>query len=142
MFLLVSQFLDIICPRWRKQLLGIGSDGASSMTGPLQGFVTRIAKESSNNVYRVWCGLHQLDLVMKYAYKELWDNEVVEIMKKFIAHLRKQTKLIGDMNCTCPQLTTRWLVMGKVSEWLLAKQMQLFDYIAAAKQPVTAAPPD
>jgi len=88
MFILVSHFLDVLCPRWRMQLIGIGSDGASAMIGHLQGVVTRLAKESSNTkFYRVWCGLHQLDLVLKHAYMELWDNEVVVIMKKFIAHL-------------------------------------------------------
>src|SRR5579859_3250805 len=88
MFVLVSRVLDVLCPRWRTQMIGVGSDGANPMIGHLQGVVTRIAKESANNkFYRVWCGLHQLDLVLKHAYTELWDNEVVDIMKKFIAHL-------------------------------------------------------
>jgi hypothetical protein len=142
MFILVSQILDIICPQWQMRLLGIGSDGASSMTGHLRGVVTRIASESSNKIYRVWCGLHQLDLVMKHAYEALWDNEVVDIMKKFIAHLRQQSGLITSMRCTCPQLSTRWLVMGKVSEWLLAKRIPLFDYLQSARDPVSTAPPD
>ena len=47
-----------------------------------------IAKESVNNeFYQVWYGLYQLDLVLKHAYIELWDDEVVNIMKKFIIHL-------------------------------------------------------
>jgi len=143
MFLLVSRFLDVLCPQWRTQLIGIGSDGASAMTGHLQGVVTRLVKESSNSkFYRVWCGLHQLDLVLKHAYMELWDNEVVEIMKKFIAHLRQQYGLIAAMQATCPQLTTRWLVMGKVCEWLLAKRIPLFEYIKSAEKPVSTAPPD
>jgi len=51
------------------------------MTGHLQGVVTRIAGESLNTkFYRVWCGLHQLDLVLKRTYTELYDNEVVKIM--------------------------------------------------------------
>ena len=85
------------------------------MIGHLQGVVTRIAKESANSkFYRVWCGLHQLDLVLKHAYTELWDNEVVDIMKKFIAHLRQQSGLISEMQATCPQLTTYWLTMSNV----------------------------
>lgn len=124
-------------------MIGVGSDGANAMIGHLQGVVTRIAKESANNkFYRVWCGLHQLDLVLKHAYTELWDNEVVDIMKKFIAHLRQQSGLISAMQATCPQLTTRWLAMGNVCKWLLAKRVVLFEYINTAENPVNSAPPD
>jgi hypothetical protein len=142
MYLLITRFLDIVCPQWRTQLLGLGSDGASAMTGHLQGVVTRIASQSNNKIYRVWCGLHQLDLVLKHAYTELWDNEVVEIMKKFIQHLRQQHALIADMRATCPQLTTRWLVMGQVCKWLLEKRIRLFEYINSAKKSIAQAPPD
>ena len=143
MFILVCRFLDVLCPRWRTQLIGIGSDGANTMTGHLKDVVTRLIKESSNTkVYRVWCGLHQLDLVLKDAYKELWDNEVVEIMKKFITYLRRQYGLIAEMQATCPKLTTRWLVMGKVCKWLLTKRIALFEYINSAPTIVSTAPPD
>jgi hypothetical protein len=142
MFLLVCRFFDVICPQWRTQLIGIGSDGASAMTGRMQGVVTRLVKECNHKVYRVWCGLHQLDLVLKHAYKELWDNEVVDIMKKFIAHLRRQDTLIDAMQATCPKLSTRWLVMGIVSDWLLANRIRLFEYIDAAKEPISQAPPN
>src|SRR3989440_4323337 len=91
MFTLMMRVLDVICPQWRRQLIGVGSDGANSMTGHLQSVVTCLARESTNmKFYRVWCGLHQLDLVLKHAYIELWENEVVNIMKKFIAYLRQQ----------------------------------------------------
>lgn len=143
MFNLVARFLDVVCPRWRTQLIGIGSDGASSMTGHLQGVVTRFVDASSNTkFYRVWCGLHQLDLVLKAAYMDLWENDVVEIMKKFIQHLRQQYGLIAEMKATCPQLTTRWLVMGKVCKWLLTHRITLFEYINSATKPVTSAPPE
>ena len=144
MFLLVSRFLDVITPYWRKQLIGIGSDGANVMTGHFQGVVTQMVGQTNHKVYRVWCGLHQLDLVLKHAYKNIWDKEILDIMKKFIAHLRQQYTLIGAMQATCPRLTTRWLVMGKVSSWFLAKYLPLMEYINTASQtqkPVEEAPP-
>jgi len=73
---------------------------------------------------------------------ELWDNEVVEIMKKFIQHLQQQYGLIAEMQATCPQLTTRWLVMGKVCKWLLMNRVPLFEYIQSSVKPVSTAPPD
>ena len=80
--------------------------------------------------------------MLKDAYKELWDNEVVEIMKKFITYLRQQYGLIAEMQATCPKLTTRWLVMGKVCKWLLTKRIALFEYINSAPTIVSTAPPD
>ena len=54
MFILVRHFLDVLYPQWRTQLIGIGSDGASAMTGHLQGVVTRLVQESTNTkFYRV-----------------------------------------------------------------------------------------
>lgn len=142
MFNLIMCILDVICPRWRMQLIGVGSDGASSMMGQFQGVVTRLAKETTNTkFYRVWCGLHQLDLVLKHVYADLYDKEVVNIMKKFITHLRIQQGLINQMQATCPQLTTRWLVMGHVCTWLLAKRITLFEYIGNAEDSVDCAPP-
>ena len=144
MFLLVSRFLDIIIPHWRMQLIGIGSDGANVMTGHFQGVVTQMISQTNHKVYRVWCGLHQLDLVLKRAYKNVWDKEVINIMKKFIAHLRQQYTLITTMKATCPQLTTRWLVMGKVSAWFLAKYIPLMEYLDTAnlsQKPVEETPP-
>src|SRR2546423_2409275 len=142
MFHLVVRVLDIVCPHWRTQLIGVGSDDASSMTGQFQGVVTHLANESANTkFYRVWCGLHQLDLVLKHAYTDLWENEVVDIMKKFIAHLRLQGTLINQMNATCPQLSTCWLVMGHICKWLLDKRVALFKYIVTAAKTITSVPP-
>jgi hypothetical protein len=81
-FILIRRVLDVVCPRWRMQMIGVGSDGANSMTEQFQGVVTRLANESGNTkFYRVWCGLHQLDLVLKHAYMDLWEKEVVVLMK-------------------------------------------------------------
>ena len=142
MFTLMMRILDVICPQWRRQLIRVGSDGTNSMTGHLQGVVTRLARESMNTkFYRVWCGFHQLDLVLKHAYTELWENEVVNIMKKFITYLQQQSGLITDMKATYPQLTTRWLVMGNVCKWLLAKCLELFDHINTAEKSIVSVPP-
>ena len=45
MFKLVSDVFDIICPTWRTKLIGMGSDGASSMVGEYSGIVTHIEQE-------------------------------------------------------------------------------------------------
>jgi hypothetical protein len=135
MFNLVDKFLNIICPNWRVKLIGVGSDRANSMTGHLKGVVTRLEQEAVFKMYQTWCGLHQLDLVMHRAYENLMDGEVLTILNAFIAHLRQQANLIADMQATCPKLSNRWVIMGKVCKWLLAKRICLFQYITDAAPP-------
>ena len=138
-FNLVSTFLDIVCPNWRSKLIGIGSDGANVMTGHMQGVVTRLEQQVQGKLYRTWCGLHQLDLVMSHGYEKLMDGELLTIMNAFIAHLRQQINPIIDMKATCPKLSNRWIVMGNVCSWLLEKRIHLFQYMEE-KQPSQAPP--
>lgn len=111
---LVRDVFDIICPAWKSKLLGVTSDGANAMTGRIQGVVTQLENTAIHQIYRVWCGLHQLDLVMKHAYKDIWAGEFVSDMKAIITHLHQQNNLISDMQSTCPKLSTRWIIMGNV----------------------------
>jgi hypothetical protein len=96
---LVARFLDIVCSDWCAKLIGVSTDGASAMTGPVKGVATRIKKEAKYKIYRIWCGLHQLDLVLKYAYEALQcpDGEFNKIMHSFTGKLCRQQKLINDM---------------------------------------------
>jgi hypothetical protein len=142
MYNLIAGVLDILCPRWRAKILSVGTDGAASMTGSIQGVVTQLEQQAEHQIYRVWCGLHQLDLVMKGAYEELFDGEFVKIMAALITHLRAQNNLIAAMGQdTCPKLTTRWVVMGIVCTWLLQRQPRLFEHFNSAEKYRKHAPP-
>ena len=140
MFNLVSTFLDVVCSDWRAKLIGLSSDGATVMTGYLQGVVTRLEQQAEYKLYRTWCGLHQLDLVMQHGYAKLMNGELLTIMNAFIAHLRQQTNLIIDMKSTCPKLANRWVVIGNVCKWLWEKKVRLFQYLAENEPSQT--PPD
>ena len=91
------------------------------MTGHLQGVVTRMEQAADYEVYHVWCGLYQLDLVMKYSYSGLMSGEVVSILVALVTYLCAQPNLISDMRSTCPKFSTRWIIMGTVAKWLLEK---------------------
>jgi hypothetical protein len=78
---------------------------------------------------------------MKAAYNTLLDGEVLSIMKALITYLRAQNNLIAEMRCMCPKLTTRWVVMGVVCEWLIAKQSRLFEHLYESQDSPTQAPP-
>ena len=45
------------------------------MMEPLKGIATKLENDVQYRIYRIWYGLHQLNLVIKYAYKELIDSE-------------------------------------------------------------------
>ena len=142
MYNLISGVLDIVCPTWRSKILGVGSDGVLTMTGCIQGVVTQLEQQAEYQIYHVWCGLHQLDLVMKAVYEELLEGEFVQTMNAVVTHLRAQNNLIADMGqSTCPKLTTRWVVIGVVCDWLFQKQPRLFQHFNSADKYRKHAPP-
>jgi hypothetical protein len=65
MFNMLVKFLDALHQPWRATLIGTSSDGKNTMTRRHGGFVTRIVPRAENNVLRVWCVPHQIDIVVK-----------------------------------------------------------------------------
>jgi hypothetical protein len=60
------------------------------MTGWKGGFVTLMDKESTNEVLRVWCPAHQMDLVIQDATVMISDNAFTKTAHSFTVHLRQQ----------------------------------------------------
>src|SRR5436189_671874 len=100
------------------------------MTGQFQGVITELEKKAEYPVYRTWCGLYQLDLVMQAEYKNLsvLDKSFVTLTVQYIGHLRQQYKLITEMRSTCPKLANRWVVMGNVCDWFLQHRVRLLQF--------------
>ena len=133
-FDLVVKFLDVIVSYWRRQLLGVASDGASAMTGCIRGTVTRLANECESDIFRVWCGAHQLDLVMKKAFSHLCNDEFVSILTGITGYLRRQQNLIAEMKSKCPTFAeTRWISMGSLLKWLVMKRIRLIRHFDEKK---------
>ena len=128
---LVVEALNVLAPNLRHQLIGITTDGASAMTGCVQGTCTRLSNECTGNIFRIWCGAHQLDLVVKKAFNELMNEQFLNTLTGVTGHLRRQQNLIQEMNCACPTYaTTRWISMGKVLKWLKANRVRLLVHFA------------
>jgi hypothetical protein len=135
---LIVRALDVLAPNWRHQLIGISSDGASAMTGCLQGTVTRLQQETHHQIFRIWCGAHQLDLVVKKAFNKLCDEEFLRITTGVTGHLRRQQNLITEMDSTCPTfVSTRWISMGNVLKWLKSKRTRLLEHFESKKPSCT-----
>jgi fumarate reductase subunit D len=55
-------------------MLSITTDVEKKMTGHIQGVATRFEQAVLLVFFRIWCGLHQLDLVLWQFYTELMDK--------------------------------------------------------------------
>ena len=86
---LISDFLDGLWSDWHAKLISMSTNSAGVMTRTVKGVATCIEKEAKYDIYRVWCGLHQLDLVIKYAYRDLQcpDGEFNKIMHLLTSYL-------------------------------------------------------
>jgi len=63
-FNMLVKFLDTLYSKWRAKLIGMSSDGENTMTSRHTGLVIRMIACIENPVLRIWCALHQIDLVV------------------------------------------------------------------------------
>jgi hypothetical protein len=142
MFSMISLLLDVLCPEWKTKLLGVASDGARNMTGRNAGVVTRLGNALPEGcvLIRIWCGAHQLDLVMQFVMDTVVKENFFSDMTAFISHLGRQQLLQASMESTCPRVVNRWLSTDKVTKWLKNKRPELLKYIEDKKP--ASAPPD
>ena len=96
-FLIISKFLDAMCDNWRKKMISASTDGASNMQGRHQGAVTRLDQVCNGGFYRVWCGAHQLDLVVQDIFIKMLDSSFVERTRAVTGYLRRQQYLVRTM---------------------------------------------
>jgi hypothetical protein len=91
MFQMVISFLDVLRPGWKVHLLGVSSDGACNMIGRVSGVVTRLSNAMHNEcpLTRVWCGAHQLKLVMEHIMDTIVKERFFTLMTGFITHLTR-----------------------------------------------------
>jgi hypothetical protein len=68
-------------------MLGVALDGARNMTGRAAGVVTRLQNCMHKDcpLLRVWCGAHQLDLVMEHIMTSVVGDVFFQVMLRFIA---------------------------------------------------------
>ena len=61
-FLHAAKALDVLAPGWKQMVVSISTDGKRNMTGRIQGVATRFDQAALPGFFRIWCGLHQIDL--------------------------------------------------------------------------------
>ena len=104
------------------------------MTGCTQGLLTRIDRVTNHGMIRVWCGLHQLDIVIHRVYKKSLDDEFMGILTSLIVRLLPQQNPIQDMHSTCPKVATmRWVSMHSSSRWLTTNIIRVNKHLGNKK---------
>jgi hypothetical protein len=99
------------------------------MTGWKGGFVTLMDKESANEVLRVWCFAHQMDLVIQDAMVMINDGAFTKTTHSFTVHLRQQANLQLVMGNKCPKDTNHWAHFQGQLQWLLTHCIKLLEWI-------------
>jgi hypothetical protein len=135
MFILLEKFLNALCSGWKQKLISVSTDGASNMTGSQQGLVTRIDRECLPGFYRIWCGAHQLDLVVQSIFVQLLDDRFVQNIHNVTGHLRRQQNLIREMGTKCPKFVdTRWLSMERLLAWLVKHRLRVVSHLESKQR--------
>ena len=131
MYNLFRELFDILDPLWKQKLVGVTTDGARSMTGTHRGAVTRIQNDAlQQGFYRIWCALHQLDIVVQKCITKYFNDEFYNVLTAVIGYLRRQQMLIQRMKAKCPKVCdTRWLSLGRVCTWLSKEKVVVLEYM-------------
>ena len=129
MFKVVTRVLDAIHPEWGKKLIGVTTDGAANMVGCYRGLATRLENVSSPGLYRIWCGAHQLDLVIKHSIRPVFGEKFVFVLQNIINELNKDKRLVKEIG-ECPRLVqTHWISMGFVLNWLVPNRVRVMEHL-------------
>lgn len=135
MFEVLKRFLDAVFSNsWTKKCVAVSTDGARNMTGRVQGLVTRIQHCCLPGMLRIWCGLHQLDLVMQRVFKPSLEGQFYSTLTTLIGHLRRQANLISEMRSTCPKVSdVRWISMFSSTQWLVENRRRIQQHLDQKK---------
>lgn len=139
MFVALRRFLvAVFTESWSQKCISVSSDGARNMSGSVQGLVTRILNECPPGIIRIWCGLHQLDLIMQRVFKPALDTEFYSTLVALIGYLRRQFNLIAEMRSTCPKVAdTRWMSMFGTTKWLVQNRVRIQQHLNSKKPACT-----
>ena len=123
-------FRALVGSSWEKKLIGIASDGAANMTGCHSGAVTRLENIALPGLFRIWCGAHQLDLVVKNCISDSMKECFFDPLVRLITYLRRQHGLRAEMRTTCPTVAfTRWLSLGAVLKWFVQNRVRVISHL-------------
>jgi hypothetical protein len=127
-FNMLVKFLNALYGKWRTKLIGMSFDDENTITGRHIGLVTHMIACAKNPVLRIWCALHQIDLVVKSAVEELTGGEWIMFAWSFLIFLRMQANLITSMAIKCPKKTNHWTHLGRLLQFFKDHRRRIVAY--------------
>uniref|UniRef100_K3WST4 Uncharacterized protein n=1 Tax=Globisporangium ultimum (strain ATCC 200006 / CBS 805.95 / DAOM BR144) TaxID=431595 RepID=K3WST4_GLOUD len=126
----LAKLLTSLHEGWERKLVGIVSDGASSLTGRFNDVVAKLHQSTpSEGCYRVWSGAHQIQMAVETLFVQIFDDNFIQDLAVVTSHLRGQQELIAEMHCVCPRFVdTSWVAMGRLIDWFTAKRVAVKTY--------------
>lgn len=113
-FNLIAKFMDALYMKWRAKLIDMSTNGENTMMGRHASIVTRLVDCVDNDVLRIWCASHHIDIVVKAAAEGI-DNDIwVKHAYMFTVYLCAQDNLIITMNVNCPKKMNCWAHLGRM----------------------------
>ena len=94
----VAKDIDVLCLLWKDIIISVLIDGKREMTGRISGVATRFQNAANTDFIHIWCGAHQLDIVLQSAYSKLGDEEFYTQFTDLISYLQRQQNLCLQYN--------------------------------------------
>lgn len=119
---------------WRKRLVDVSSDGDRAMTGRTQDVLRRLSVEALSGLYKIWCCLHQSDVLMQLVYLESLDKDFYSTLTGVIGRLRGQLNLVAQMRSVLQKVGgSCWVSMDIAGFWLKKPIVVLTAHLEAKK---------
>ena len=128
--MITSVLRVLVGSEWSKKLLSVKSDGASNMVCRHRGLQTLLERQCDFPIFRVWCGAHQLDLIVEACIANRLHSRFYQPLKAQISYLRRQQRFTADIRFQCPTVaTTCWLSLGRLVRWIVRNRVEIIEYI-------------
>ena len=134
-FSAVIRILDTLHPgKWRKQLLGIVSDGLEHSDGGTYILIERFRGEVTSSVYRTWSAANLLDSAIKRVHMSVLDDLFFDRLLHLIAYVRRQPSLLTHLSGQCPKLvSTHWLNIERCLRWFKSNRVIILQHLQEKK---------
>lgn len=145
----LEKYLDVLDPQWRGKLLGTTSNGGVhtgrniGMTGSQQGISARLTSlVTKPGFYLIWCGIHQLELVVKNCITSFCQKAFYDELVAVLAALRRQeqhpTGQIVFNTDDLPDVTSAYTstrgfahVLMQALKWLMEHRVGVTQFLQA-----------
>ena len=86
-FYTAAKYLDVLCPPCKYSIIGVSTYGKRKITGRISVVLTRFQNIAKPGFIRIWCGSHQLEIVLQSAYSKFGNEPFYTQLMDLISYL-------------------------------------------------------